>query len=185
MVLTNADARARIIGDIRSGFPSLRSAALQSRRKGQCYPSAPRDEASAYTPERIHVVLLGTDRLHLWKQKKKQALRPLVSSCAACLPAAAIRCLVSLQPVRGSPTERGLYLPIVFPEEKPPCPAGLVCRDITLCSSAINQVRSGGRPTICGWNRHVAKVCCPQDSRVGTGRPYTPEFIAFRRPSGE
>ncbi|KAL3200400.1 hypothetical protein MRX96_013346 [Rhipicephalus microplus] len=91
--------------------------------------------------------------------------------------------LLVLVIAQGSPTERGLYLPIVFPEEKPPCPAGLVCRDITLCSSAINQVRSGGRPTICGWNRHVAKVCCPQDSRVGTGRPYTPEFIAFRRPS--
>ncbi|KAH6943916.1 hypothetical protein HPB50_000630 [Hyalomma asiaticum] len=91
--------------------------------------------------------------------------------------------LLMLAIAQGSPTERSKYLPIVFPEDKPPCPAGLVCRDITLCSSAINQVRSGGRPTICGWNRHVAKVCCPQDSRVGTGRPYTPEFIAFRRPS--
>ncbi|XP_070377858.1 uncharacterized protein [Dermacentor albipictus] len=89
--------------------------------------------------------------------------------------------LLRLAVAQGSPAERSKYLPIVFPEEKPPCAAGLVCRDITLCSSAINQVRSGGRPTICGWNRHVAKVCCPQDSRVGTG--HTPEFIAFRRPS--
>lgn len=91
--------------------------------------------------------------------------------------------LLLLDLAQGSTTERSKYLPIVFPEDKPPCSPGLVCRDITLCSPAINQVRSGGRPTICGWNRHVAKVCCPQDSRAGTGRPYTPEFIAFRRPS--
>lgn len=97
--------------------------------------------------------------------------------------AALIGLLALLGLAQGSTTERSKYLPIVFPEDKPPCSPGLVCRDITLCSSAINQVRSGGRPTICGWNRHVAKVCCPQDSRAGTGRPYTPEFIAFRRPS--
>lgn len=65
------------------------------------------------------------------------------------------------------------------------CQEGLLCRDITLCPAAIAQVRSGSRPFICGWNRHVAKVCCPKDSRPGEEGPFPPGFIAFRRPAGE
>lgn len=57
-----------------------------------------------------------------------------------------------------------------------------MCRDITLCPAAIGQVRSGARPSICGWNRHVAKVCCPKEV---TGDGEVTQFIAFRRPAGE
>lgn len=91
--------------------------------------------------------------------------------------------LAGLSQALASPTSRSKYLPIVFPEDTPVCQEGLICRDITLCPAAIAQVRSGSRPFICGWNRHVAKVCCPKDSRPGEEGPFPSGFIAFRRPA--
>ncbi|XP_064458616.1 uncharacterized protein LOC135368969 [Ornithodoros turicata] len=75
----------------------------------------------------------------------------------------------------------GACVPIVFPQEDPPCEKGFLCRDITLCAQGIAEVRRGGRPHICGWNRHVAKVCCPDNPDADDEDPFFTALIGFQR----
>lgn len=61
------------------------------------------------------------------------------------------------------------------------CPHNFHCVTISSCNAALQNIKKGKNPTVCGWTSEVPLVCCPDDSGIS---PKHRKTISHLSPKG-